>query len=145
MSMQLFGTMTKYFGSCNSIFNSSTRIIDSGASEHMYFDSNTFISLSPLACPININLPNSHKISVTHIGQVSIFPNLILKNVLHVPIFRYNLISVYKFSCQFAYTMLFTSLGCMLQGTLMKSPHSFGEAKEGLYLLQPSNLESSTV
>lgn len=49
----------------------------------------------------------------------------------------------FRFSCKYGCTMLFTSLGCMFQGLLMKRPHNFGEAKEGLYLLEPSNLVSS--
>lgn len=53
------GTIFKYFGSCFSIFNSSTWMIDSNASKHMCVDSHALIYLSPLACPIDINMPNS--------------------------------------------------------------------------------------
>lgn len=42
------GTIMKYSGTCFSVFNSSTWIIDSGASEHMCFDSKSFLSMSPL-------------------------------------------------------------------------------------------------
>ncbi|XP_070006434.1 uncharacterized protein LOC142162157 [Nicotiana tabacum] len=41
----------------------------SRASEHMYFDSNAFISLDPLPTPLHINLPNSFKVTVTHTGK----------------------------------------------------------------------------
>ncbi|KAG5603370.1 hypothetical protein H5410_034740 [Solanum commersonii] len=131
------GTILKYFGTCFSAFNSGTWIIDSGASEHMCFNSESFISLSTLRIPININLPNSHFITVTHIGSVQIFSDLTLHNVLYVPSFKYNLLSVHKFSSQFNYTVLFNSNNSMLQGHSMKRPQAFGEAREGLYLLQP--------
>ncbi|XP_019223790.1 PREDICTED: uncharacterized protein LOC109205534 [Nicotiana attenuata] len=63
------GTIHKYAGSCFSVFNTNVWIIDSGASEHMCFDSNVFISLDPLPTPLHINLPNSFKVTVTHTGE----------------------------------------------------------------------------
>ncbi|XP_060202435.1 uncharacterized protein LOC132630853 [Lycium barbarum] len=100
------GTITKYFGKCFLVFNSSTWIIDS--------------------------------------GKVSIYSDLILHNVLYVPSFKYNLLSVHKFTIQFECAMFFTSTACMLQGSLMKRIQVFGQAKEGLYLLQPNPKESSS-
>ncbi|XP_059306197.1 uncharacterized protein LOC132057585 [Lycium ferocissimum] len=80
----------------------------SGASEHMCFNPTSFTSMSVLKVPLNINLPNSQTIVVTHIGNVPIFSDLTLNN-----------------------------------GPLMKSPQVFGDAREGLYLFQPSLEESS--
>ncbi|XP_075095084.1 uncharacterized protein LOC107788097 [Nicotiana tabacum] len=77
------GTIARYSGTCLSVFNSSSWIIDSGAFEHMCFDSNAIISLAPLPVPLNINLPNSFKVIVTHIERISILPHFILENVLH--------------------------------------------------------------
>ncbi|XP_075107175.1 uncharacterized protein LOC107809516 [Nicotiana tabacum] len=101
------GTIIKYSGSCFSVYNSSTWIIDLGASEHMCFDSSDFISLSPLPIPLDINLPNSFKVTVTHVGRVSIHSDYILENA-----------------------------------PLMKRAQVFGEAKEGLYLLEPNYASS---
>ncbi|KAG5629430.1 hypothetical protein H5410_001147 [Solanum commersonii] len=67
------GTNLHYSGSCFSVFNSSTWIIDSGASEHMCFDSKFFTSLSPLLRPISITLPNSFRIISTN--SPPLFPN----------------------------------------------------------------------
>nr|XP_016461489.1 PREDICTED: uncharacterized protein LOC107784820 [Nicotiana tabacum] len=78
------GTIARYSGTRLSVFNSSSWIIDFGASEHMCFDSNAFISLTPLPVPLNINLPNSFKVIVTHIGRISILPDFILENGLLV-------------------------------------------------------------
>lgn len=110
------GTILKYFRTCFSVFNFETWIIDSGAFEHMCFNSESFITLSTLRIPININLPYSHFITVTHIGSVQIFSDLTLHNVLYVPSFKYNLLSIHKFSNQYGYTVLFNSNNCMLQG-----------------------------
>ena len=42
----------------------------------------------------NITLPNHTRISVTLTGDVSVGPNLTLKDVLFVPKFKFNLLSV---------------------------------------------------
>nr|XP_009629562.1 uncharacterized protein LOC104119694 [Nicotiana tomentosiformis] len=82
------GTILKYSCSVFTSLKLDTWIIDLGASEHMCFDHNSFLFLTPLPVPLNISLPNSFK------------------------------------------------------GLLMKSPHIFGEVREGLYLLEPSGLKS---
>lgn len=53
------GTVLKYTGTCLVIFNTNTWIINSGATEHMYFDSSSFLELTLLPVPLHINLPNS--------------------------------------------------------------------------------------
>ncbi|XP_016450806.1 uncharacterized protein LOC107775569 [Nicotiana tabacum] len=139
------GTILKYSGSVFTTLNSDTWIIDSGASEHMCFDPNSFLFLTQLPLPLNINLPNSFKEIFTHIRSVSILPGHVLNNILHVPDFKYNLLSVHRFCNQFKYDVLFTSIGCMLQGLSMKSPQAFGEVREGLYILEPSSLKSKSL
>ncbi|KAG5624340.1 hypothetical protein H5410_009558 [Solanum commersonii] len=62
------------------IKSGGTWIIDSGASEHMCFDSQFFISLTPLPVPLHITLPNSFRIIATHAGSVPILPNFTLEN-----------------------------------------------------------------
>ncbi|XP_070029958.1 uncharacterized protein [Nicotiana sylvestris] len=136
------GTIIKYSGSCFLVYNSSTWIIDLGALEHMCFDSIAFISLSPLPVPLDINLPNSFKITIIHVGKVSIHFDYIFENVLHVPTFRYNLMSVNRFYLQFHCIVSFYSTRCMLQAPLIKRAQIFGEAKEGLYLLEPNHNSS---
>ncbi|KAG5569067.1 hypothetical protein H5410_058833, partial [Solanum commersonii] len=126
------------FHASGEVFNSPTWIIDSGASEHMCFDSSFFSSITPLPIPMIISLPNSFKVSVTHIGSVSLLPNLMLNNVLHVPAFKYNLLSIHRLCHQVSCHILFTPTGCLLQDPLMKKQVAFGEVKEGLYLLKSS-------
>uniref|UniRef100_A0A1S4A6F0 Uncharacterized protein n=1 Tax=Nicotiana tabacum TaxID=4097 RepID=A0A1S4A6F0_TOBAC len=66
-------------GSSNPEINAN---VDVGASEHMCFDSNAFLSLTSLPSPLHINLPNSFKLIVTHAGRILISPEFILKNAL---------------------------------------------------------------
>lgn len=60
-------------------------IIDSGASEHMSFDLTIMTNVKLLARPINVTLPNSQRVKVTHAGQVTVHPQLNLQTVLFVP------------------------------------------------------------
>ena len=45
---------------------------------------------------INVRLPDNTTVEVTHCGKVHLENGLILENVLYVPNFSYNLISVNK-------------------------------------------------
>ncbi|XP_059277659.1 uncharacterized protein LOC132031763 [Lycium ferocissimum] len=132
------GTILKYLGSCFSVINSSTWIIDSGASEHMCFNSESFLSLSLLKIPLTINLPNCQTIQVTHVGIVSILPNFTLKNLLYVPSFKYNLMSIHRLCTQFVCNLFFTPTDCIMRRPLIRKGQIFGKAKEGLYLFQPN-------
>ena len=41
-----------------------------------------------------VNLPNGETTLVTHIGTVRLLENLVLSNILYVPSFNFNLISI---------------------------------------------------
>lgn len=122
--------------------NSSSWIIDSGASGHMFINYESLQFLLPLSTPLLVKLPNFPKVRVTHTGNVS--PGLVLTNVLYIPCFRYNILSVHRLCQRFKCILAFTSFGCILQCPLMKSPQVFSKAKDGLYLLEPSIAKSSS-
>ncbi|XP_009803508.1 uncharacterized protein [Nicotiana sylvestris] len=136
------GTILKYSGTCLSVFNIKTWIIDSGASEHMCFDSSSFLELSPLPIPVHISLPNSFQLYVTHIRRVSIQNDMILEKVLYVPSFKYNLLSVHKLCIQFKYSLHLTSSGCVLEVLLVRRGQVFGEIRGGWYLLNPISISA---
>ncbi|XP_019229499.1 PREDICTED: uncharacterized protein LOC109210529 [Nicotiana attenuata] len=57
-------------------------ILDSGASEHMTFDSTIIVNIKPLLNPVNVNLPNSQRVKVTLAEQEPIHPDLTLHRSL---------------------------------------------------------------
>ncbi|XP_060179038.1 uncharacterized protein LOC132609186 [Lycium barbarum] len=120
----IFNNPLSYF----SFINSSSWIIDSEASEHMSFHPRFFTTLSPLLSRVFINLPNSFRVKVTHARTVTLFPDLIIKNVLLVPSFRINLISVQKFCKQLSCILSFSSSLCFMQDPSVKIPVVLGEA-----------------
>jgi hypothetical protein len=70
-------------------------VIDTGAIDHMV---HSFSCLTTVTSTMNasVELPNGDLVSVTHIGTVQFSPSLTLTNVLCVPSFQLNLISVSK-------------------------------------------------
>lgn len=74
----------------------SSWIIDTGATDHMCSHKHLMSNLRSLNYPVHISIPNGNFLKVTHIGSVVLSPTLTLQNVLFVPNFHYNLLSVSK-------------------------------------------------
>ncbi|CAA7032144.1 unnamed protein product [Microthlaspi erraticum] len=68
-------------------------IIDSGATTHVCSDLALFSRVSPVS-GVTVSLPNGIREPISHTGTVHISDSLVLHNVLHVPSFQFNLISV---------------------------------------------------
>ena len=64
--------------------SASVWIIDSGASKHICFDVNSFLSLKPITNS-RVTLPNNVSIPVSFCGNVRLSSQLILKDVLFIP------------------------------------------------------------
>jgi len=71
-------------------------VLDSGASHHMTFNRNIFSTLSRLPAAIYVTIPNGQEEIVTEGGTVNLGNGLVLRNVLYVPSFACNLISVHQ-------------------------------------------------
>ena len=90
-----------------SIFHSAQFwIVDSGAFRHIYSNAILFISLKWI-WNSTVNLPNNSKILVRLYGDVQLAPHLLLKDVLFVPQFTYNLISVTALTIASSLTITF--------------------------------------
>ncbi|XP_019230971.1 PREDICTED: uncharacterized protein LOC109211846 [Nicotiana attenuata] len=134
--------MTKFFDSyaCFIEINSNSWILDSGATEHMCFNKEFFIQHKALPKPLMVKLPNSYRVKVTHSSLVSLFPNMVLQDVLYTPSFRHNLLSVHKLCRQLKKYVLFTPYSCiLLHGPSLKSPMDIGKEEGGLYILKSSH------
>ena len=93
-------------------------IIDSGASDHITPNLDILTSVHKLSIPGFITMPNGKHSKIAHIGSVQLTPTLLLTNVLHVPDFQFNLLSVSKLCKQIAGKVIFTYTNCTLQGLL---------------------------
>lgn len=104
----------------SSFFSKDTWIIDSGASDHMC---NSLLHLHNIrnikGHTHEITIPDGSKVKVSQLGDIQITPQLMLTNVLFVPQFRFNLISVPKLCKDNNVHVLFTNEHCMVQDPLM--------------------------
>lgn len=57
--------------------NQRTWILDSGAIQHMCFDTKIFLELNTLKTRVFVDLPNSHRVKVTQVGSVPLHTKLI--------------------------------------------------------------------
>ena len=84
----------------------------------------------------DITIPDGRTAKVSHVGDFKIHTDLILKDVLFVPQFKFNLISVHKLCTVQHASLLFTDKSCLVQGPLMRTPLHLGKLKCGLYFLE---------
>ena len=103
----------------NSLCFSSTSsqpfwILDTGASDHIVNSPSLFTSCHAYHSH-SVMLPDGSVKAVTHIGTIQISPSLILKNVLCVPSFQYNLVSISKLVTDNDCFLTFSSHSCVIQ------------------------------
>ena len=91
-----------------------------------------------------VELPNGEVALVTHIGTIQLFSQITLKNVLYVPSFTFNLLSVSALTKSQSVCLVFLSQFCFLQDLTCWSTIGIGKLHDGLYLLQDSSLSQAT-
>jgi len=109
---------TKKSGIINisSSFNSfciGSRIIDSGASDHICASFKTFQTFNEIK-PISIRLPNGHVSIAKYTGTVVFSPGFFITNVLCVPNFSFKLISVSKLISTLNCVVSFNNSRCVI-------------------------------
>lgn len=117
-----------------STISRNTWIIDSGASDHIACDRRLFSAVNEdLKNPVTVQLPNGSVAYVTTTGTVELNPHIVLTNVLYIPDFQFNLVSVSRACKDNSCRVLFNTDTCLFQalstGTLM----GWGSLSEGLF------------
>ncbi|XP_074290166.1 uncharacterized protein LOC141616903 [Silene latifolia] len=117
-------------------------IIDSGASNHMISDLNALENIRTLNKKHKINLPNGETTTVSHIGTYIFDNGLILKNVLFVPAFKHNLLSVQKLTQdENCYVMFYAKL-CVIHDFHARTIKGIGRENKGVYYLLNNDSQS---
>lgn len=116
--------------------------MDSGASSHVCSDLEMFTELSPVSS-VTVTLPNGTRVPITHTGTINITDSLILYNVLHVPDFRFNLISVSCLVKTLFCSAHFFSNACFLQDLSHGLMIGKGNLFHNLYILEHNSLSTS--
>ena len=101
----------EYFN--KSSVSTSEWVIDTSATDHMVTTTHYF-TIMQLVHNVTINLPNGQSVNVTHIGSIQLTASLLLTNVLCVPSFDFNLISVSKLTSFLQFCIFFLSTYCFI-------------------------------
>lgn len=115
--------------------NKCTWIVDSGASDHMTADVNLLVNVKHASKNLTINLPTGDVSHITHVGDVRLKCGLILHNVLVVPQFQHNLLSIHKLAKDNKCDVKFTPLTCEILKADTKEVQATGHIYSGLYYL----------
>ncbi|KAL0299191.1 UNVERIFIED_CONTAM: Retrovirus-related Pol polyprotein from transposon RE1 [Sesamum radiatum] len=124
---------------------SDSWIVDTGATNHMCAHKHIIHSiLSPCHSTL-VHLPDGTTQSVTHTGSVTLHPTLVLTDVLYIPNFKYNLLSVPKLCSHSSIEVKFYSSYCVLQDLVTKRIIAIGKLFQNLYVLDKSSFSPSTI
>ena len=126
----------------NSKFNSLSFdwIVDSGATDHMVGTKNVLTNESTVMSSGHVQLPNGDSSRVTHSGCSKLQGGDIVKNVLCVPDFNFNLLSVAKLTRQLNCCAVFYPDFFLLQDLLTGRVKEIGKENGGLYILKSPQL-----
>ena len=119
-------------------YNEETWVLDIGATDHIIHSIKLFTKITSTVTSF-VQLPNGEQVTVTHIGTIQITPTLTLENVLCVPAFTFNLISMSKLTKSLSCCLVFLSNYCFIQDLTCWKMIGLGKIHNNLYLLQTSS------
>ncbi|KAL0372319.1 UNVERIFIED_CONTAM: Retrovirus-related Pol polyprotein from transposon RE1 [Sesamum calycinum] len=123
---------------------SSHWIVDSGATNHMCGDAHFFTALTKLHKPTLVHLPDNSISYATHLGNIALSPKLTLTDMLLIPNFKHNLISVSQLCKSHSVAFVFLTSSCILQDLMTKKPLAVGKQVGKLYLLDSESFIPAT-
>ena len=109
-------------------------IIDSGVTHHVCNDISLFDSSIDVQ-NVRVTLPTGITVPIDRVGSVILSKDVKLLNVLFVPTFRYNLLSVSAFTDTLSLSMVFTPDACIIQEPSRGKMIGKGSRKGQLYQL----------
>jgi hypothetical protein len=120
-------------------------IIDSGASDHICSNVALFDDYHDIT-PIQVKMPNGTIAHAKQAGSVKLSDKFVVNNVLLVPEFSLNLLSVPRLTYNSQIVVHFDGLACLIQEKKSMKMIGSGELIEGLYYLttQPKPVAANT-
>ncbi|CAN1346939.1 Retrovirus-related Pol polyprotein from transposon TNT 1-94 [Linum perenne] len=113
-------------------------VLDTGASDHIVCDFRLLTSHRRVSNTV-VHLPNGDSALVSHIGQVVFSENLVLYNVLLVPSFSFNLVSISQLAKYEGLSVFFHNNLCLIQAFPSLRMIGTAELHQGLYLLHSAS------
>jgi len=117
----------------NSILSHSW-MLDSGATDHVSFDSFFFVHFNTSRMPC-VNLLTGSSVPIDSTGTILFNKNITLDNVLHVPSFSLNLMSVSKLTKSLHCCIILFPDFCIIQDLATRKVIGWGKQDGGLYYM----------
>lgn len=92
-------------------------------------------NLKPLTPPTKVYLPNGSFLVAKQVGKVQLIDQLVLEEVLLLPDFHYNLISINRLAACSSVAVKFDMCGCVIQYRKTNVVLAKGREAGNLYLL----------
>ncbi|KAK8348906.1 hypothetical protein V6Z11_A06G109600, partial [Gossypium hirsutum] len=110
-------------------------ILDTSATNHMLSDFHYLESAISCASSSScVRLATGSSSSITHTGSCTISPDIKLANVLYIPDFRYNLLSISKLTKDLHCFVSFYPHFCIFQDPSSGKMKGIGKEQDGLYI-----------
>ncbi|KAF7826368.1 Cysteine-rich RLK (receptor-like protein kinase) 8 [Senna tora] len=114
-------------------------IVDTGASSHICYQKSIMHDIKPLPKTLKMHLPTGHTVNVLETGSVRIKAEIELTNVLYIPSFKYNLLSVNRLAKDLNINIIFDSQQCLIQDLKTRRILAKAKVDGNLYLLDNMN------
>ena len=113
-------------------------IVDSGATHHITAHKQSLFKSYELnkLQKSQVHLPTGDRVDVNHIGESTIFEDEVVKNVLYVPDFKFNLLSVSKMTRELSCFVSFYPDFCVFQDLFNGKVKGIGKEQGGLYMFK---------
>ena len=118
-------------------------VIDTGASNHMCNDLDLLADACNINPPLPIYLPDGRTCLVYKVGQVNLSKTITLTNVLYLPHFNFNLLSVYRLCVSTNIHFHFSPFSCYLQDPKTEEVLDVGKVLGTLYMFDQFCLSPS--
>lgn len=119
--------------------------IDSGASLSMSSRSSFFSNMEKVRSFTPVCLPDGSLKEVQYTGMVSLHSNFHITGCLHIPDFKFNLLSVSQVFAHNSVFFLFHHGYCLVQDSKTERIVAVGRMSHGLYLLDHSSFADATI
>lgn len=117
--------------SCNQV----SWIVDSGATNHITGDKDLLLHDGKVGSAGNVQLPTGESAKISHIGKYPLSGGDVLKNVLCVPTFKFNLLSVSKVTKDLNCCAKFHPEYCVFHDLCTGKVKVTGRVQDDLYIL----------
>ncbi|KAL2225452.1 UNVERIFIED_CONTAM: hypothetical protein Sindi_2950900 [Sesamum indicum] len=118
-------------------------ILDTGATNHICTNLNLFHSLVVPSQPKHVHLPDGTYKTAAYVGIVQLNHHITLTQVLYLPSFSVNLLSVSQLCRDTSYVFHFTDSKCLLQDQISKAILFEGHIHKNLYVVRQSSHQNS--